>query len=205
MIPQSLRLPILELLHLGHFGIEKMRQLARTSVYWPGLDNDIKERCQACTTCAEFQNKPAKMMNHPWMLPEKPWSRVHVDHAIIFKGKNWLVIVNAYSKYPCIYPTGSVSTNSTMELLEDSFAHFGYLHSLVTDNATTFSCSEFQEWCRSRGIVHLFGVPYHPATNSAAERLVQTFKQAMRKSTLAFKAALHEFLMQYGRTPLSCG
>ena len=52
---------------------------------------------------------------------------------------------------------------------------------------------------------HLTGAPYHPATNGAAERLVQTFKQAMRKSTLAFKAALHEFLMQYRRTPLSCG
>ena len=87
-----------------------MKQLARTAVglYWPGLDNDIKERCQACTTYAEFQNKPAKMMNHPWMLPEKPWNRVHVDHAINFMGKNWLVIVDAYSKYPCIYPNGSV-------------------------------------------------------------------------------------------------
>ena len=49
-----------------------MKQLARTAVYWPGLDADIKELSQACTTCAEFRNKPSKMNNHPWMLPEKP-------------------------------------------------------------------------------------------------------------------------------------
>ena len=53
-------------------------------------------------------------------------------------GKNWLIIVDAYSKYPCIYSTGSVSTAATMELLEDTFAHFGYPHSLVTDNAANF-------------------------------------------------------------------
>jgi len=130
------------------------------------------------------------------MLPEKPWSQVHADHAINFMGKNWLVIIiDVYSKYPCIYLTGSVSTNSTMELLEDSFAHFGYPHSLVTDNTATFTSSEFQQWCKERGIVHLTGAPYHPVTNGIAERLIKTFKQALRKSTLSPKAALHEFLM----------
>nr|KAG5685837.1 hypothetical protein BaRGS_001165 [Batillaria attramentaria] len=27
---------ILDLLHIGHFGMERMKQLARTAVYWPG-------------------------------------------------------------------------------------------------------------------------------------------------------------------------
>ena len=53
--------------------------------------------------------------------------------------------------------------------------------------------------------MHLTGAPYHPATNGAAERMVQTFKQALNKSTLPPKAALQEFLMQYRRTPLAEG
>nr|KAG5689369.1 hypothetical protein BaRGS_019743 [Batillaria attramentaria] len=28
---------ILDLLHIGHFGMERMKQLARTAVYWPDL------------------------------------------------------------------------------------------------------------------------------------------------------------------------
>ena len=64
---------------------------------------------------------------------------------------------------------------------------------------------EFQAWCKSRGIAHLTGAPYHPATNGAAERLVQSFKQALRKSDLPPNEALQEFLMQYRRTPLSSG
>ncbi|KAL5491712.1 hypothetical protein EMCRGX_G017061 [Ephydatia muelleri] len=128
----------------SYFGMQRMKQLAQTAVYWLGIDADIMELCHRCTACAEHQKKPPKPANHPWMLPEKPWSRVHVDHAINFLGCNWLVLIDAYSKYPCIHPTTSTSTKSTPELLEQDFAHFGYPHTIVSDNATSFSSEEFQ-------------------------------------------------------------
>ena len=75
----------------------------------------------------------------------------------------------------------------------------------MTDNPTTFMSQEFQAWCKQRGIVHLTGAPYHPATNGAAERLIQSFKQALRKSSLPPKEALQEFLMQYRRISFASG
>ena len=75
----------------------------------------------------------------------------------------------------------------------------------MTDNAPAFHLGEFQAWCKERGIIHLSGAPYHPATNSAAERLVQSFKQSLRKSALPSKTAVQEFLLQYRRTPLESG
>ena len=138
------------------------------------------------------------------MMPEKPWSRVHIDHAINFMGRNWLVVVDAFSKYPCIHETSTTSSKSTAALLEEDL-HFGYPHTIVTDNATTFMSQEFQPWCKARGIIHLIGAPYHPATNGAAERLVQSFKQALRNSSAPPKKALQEFLIQYRRTRLSSG
>ena len=205
IIPSTLRNHILKLLHLGHFGMQRMKQLARSTVYWPRIDFDIEDLCRKCTSCGQFQNKPDKPSIHPWMMPEKPWSRLHLDHAINFLGRNWLVLVDAYSKYPCIHPTTSTSSKSTTAILEQEFAHFGYPHTLVTDNATTFMSQEFQAWCKQRGIVHLTGAPYHPATNGAAERLIQSFKQALRKSLLPPKEALQEFLMQYRRIPFASG
>ena len=163
IIPSTLRHDILKLLDLGHFGMQRMKQLARSTVYWPRIDFDIEDLCRKCTSCGQFQNKPAKPSIHPWMMPEKPWSRLHLDHAINFLGRNWLVLVDAYSKYPCIHPTTSTSSNNTTAILEQEFAHFGYPHTLVTDNATTFMSQEFQAWCKQRGIVHLTGAPYHPA------------------------------------------
>ena len=205
VIPASMRRQILEHLHLGHFGMQKMKQLARTAVYWPRMDDDIEATCRQCVPCGEHQNKPPKPAIHPWMLPEKPWSRLHLDHAINFLGTNWLLLTDAYSKYPCIHPTQSVSAKSTIDLLEQDFAHFGYPHTLVTDNASAFLSDEFQNWCNEHGITHLTGPPYHPATNGSAERLVQTFKQALRKSSLPPRKALQQFLMQFRRTPTSSG
>ena len=205
IIPSTLRNHILKLLHLGHFGMQRMKQLARSTIYWPRIDFDIEDLCRKCTSCGQFQNKPDKPSIHPWMMPEKPWSRLHLDHAINFLGRNWLVLVDAYSKYPCIHPTTSTSSKSTTAILEQEFAHFGYPHTLVTDNATTFMSQEFQAWCKQQGIVHLTGAPYHPATNGAAERLIQSFKQALRKSSLPPKEALQEFLMQYRRIPFASG
>ena len=205
VIPTAMRRQVLEYLHLGHFGMQRMKQLARTAVYWPNIDEDIEATCRHCVPCGEHQNKPPKPAVHPWMLPEKPWSRLHLDHAINFMGYNWLVLTDAYSKYPCIHPTQSVTAKATIDLLEEDFAHFGYPHTLVTDNASAFLSEEFQCWCKERGIAHLTGAPYHPATNGSAERLVQTFKQALRKSSLPPRKALQEFLMQYRRTPTSNG
>lgn len=51
----------------------------------------------------------------------------------------------------------------------------------MTDNATSFTSGELKEWCRERGVVHLTRAPCHPATNGAAERFVETFKQVLKE------------------------
>ena len=146
VIPQSLQSKILDLLHLGHFGMERMKHLARTAVCWSGIDAAIEMASRRCDSCGKHQNKPSKPPVHPWMLPEKPWSRLHLDHAVSFMGKDWLVITDAYSKYPCIHPMSSTSTRATLDLPGEDFAHFGFPHTLVTDNASTFTSEEFQHW-----------------------------------------------------------
>ena len=70
IIPSNLRNHIVELLHLGHFGMQRMKQLARSTVYWPRIDLDIEDLCRKCISCGQFQNKPTKSSIHPWMMPE---------------------------------------------------------------------------------------------------------------------------------------
>ena len=204
-IPEAMRQSVLNTLHTGHFGTSKMKQLARTTVFWPGIDAAIETLCKSCTSCGAYRNQNAKPEVHPWMMPEKPWSRLHIDHAINFMGSDWLVIIDAYSKYPCIHRVSSTSTEATIDWLEEDIGHFGYPHTIVSDNATTFTSGKFQEWCAQHNIVHLTGAPYYPATNGAAERLVQSMKQSLRKSSKPPKKALKDFLMQYRRTPQDTG
>ena len=55
IIPSSLRNHILQLLHLGHFGMQRMKQPARSTVYWPRIDLNIKNLCRKCTPKVNFQ------------------------------------------------------------------------------------------------------------------------------------------------------
>ena len=157
VIPLKLQSSVLQILHQGHFGMQRMKQLSRTAVYWPGLDAQIMDTCRSCHACMEHQNNPPQALIHPWMMPEKCWSRVHIDQAVNFMGHTWLVLVDAYSKYPIVHATSSTSSKATIQLLEEDFAHFGFPHTIVSDNATSFTSEEFQEWCSEREITHLSG------------------------------------------------
>ena len=55
------------------------------------------------------------------------------------------------------------------------------------------------------GVKHLKTSPYHPATNELAERAVQTFKTAMKKSGSSgnIDTRLARFLFHYRTTPNS--
>jgi len=50
VIPSSLRDPVLNILHDGHPGVSAMRELARFTVYWHGLDEDVEKCVQNCAS-----------------------------------------------------------------------------------------------------------------------------------------------------------
>ena len=51
VIPPSERDKVLRSIHEGHQGISKCQYRACQSVYWPGINQDIKHAIEACTTC----------------------------------------------------------------------------------------------------------------------------------------------------------
>ena len=101
-------------------------------------------------------------------------------------------------------PVSSTTTSKTIEVLRDLFVRFGIPEQIVSDNSPQFASEEFQAFNRSNGIRHMTLAPYHPATNGLAERLVQTFKQAlcaMFQSSKPVKEKLAKFLIAYRNTP----
>lgn len=48
IVPKVLHQRILKQLHKGHPGEERMKSLARSYVYWPGLDDEIKRFVKLC-------------------------------------------------------------------------------------------------------------------------------------------------------------
>ncbi|XP_028169209.1 uncharacterized protein LOC114359144 [Ostrinia furnacalis] len=52
--------------HISHMGIVKTKGLARSYVWWPGIDRDVEEACRACDTCAREAAAPARASPSPW-------------------------------------------------------------------------------------------------------------------------------------------
>ena len=84
----------------GHLGRSKMIALARSYVWWPGIDTDIEHMVKRCVPCQMQQKTAAKVLLHPWEWPTSSWERVHVDFVGPFLGRMFLVMVDAHSKWP---------------------------------------------------------------------------------------------------------
>ncbi|KYN29995.1 Uncharacterized protein K02A2.6 [Trachymyrmex cornetzi] len=145
VVPSSLRQPILEDLHAAHLGIVKMKGMARSFVYWPGIDADIERVAKACTQCAEHARAPPQMRNHHWEYPRGPWERIHVDYAGPVAGVMLLIIVDAYSKWMEVKPTNSTTSTATIAILDELFTAYGAPITIVSDNGTPFTSAEFQK------------------------------------------------------------
>ena len=204
VVPPQGRRKVLELLHEAHPGMERMKQLARSYVWWPGLDTAIEGTVKSCFACQASRNNPQVSPLHPWEWPEKPWTRIHIDYAGPFMNRMFLVIVDAHTKWIEIHVTQSSTTAVTIQKLQQTFATLGLPETVVSDNGSAFTSHEFQEFIKQNGITHVKTSPYHPSSNGLAERAVQTFKTAMKRmSGGSVENKVARFLFKYRVTPHS--
>ena len=202
VIPDQGRAILLEQLHETHIGASRMKSLARSYIFWPGIDQEIEAMANGCDICLQFRSNVKCATMHPWEWPDKPWSRVHADFAGPFLGHMFLIIIDAHSKWLDIYVMNSISSEATIERLRTCFSTYGLPDMLVTDNGSTFTSEEFRMFMQSNGVVHKTSPPYHPGSNGLAERAVQTFKTCMKKlSGGSVLCRVNKFLFRYRVTP----
>ncbi|PIO76518.1 integrase core domain protein [Teladorsagia circumcincta] len=202
VIPKSLQRRVLQSLHKAHPGQARMKMLARSYVYWPSMDTDIDTLVRNCTTCAQLAKNPVKVELQSWPKTVTPWARVHADFAGPLDGNFYLVIVDAFSKWPEIIQMNSITTSATIRVLTKVFAQFGNPQTLITDNGTQFTSTTFANFCRRRGIKHVRSPPFHPQSNGQAERFVDTFKRGYWKEGFmtvqkAVNNAIYEILTSH--------
>lgn len=204
VIPKQLREQVLAELHADHQGIVRSKAVARSYMWWPGMDKDIELHVKQCASCAIHQNNPKPVRFHPWEVPQYPWQRLHIDYAGPFLGYSYLIIVDAHSKWPEVIPMQSTTSISTIRALMQIFAIHGLPERIVSDNGPQFCSQEFKDFMKVNGIQHIQSAPYHPATNGEAERFVQTFKQHMKcrnANTTNVHSSISKFLLTYRTTP----
>ena len=66
VIPHAGQSLVLQELHEAHPGAIRMKQLARTLVWWPGIDQDIENTIKSCAECQTNQSSPTETPLLPW-------------------------------------------------------------------------------------------------------------------------------------------
>ena len=106
----------------------------------------------------------------------------------------FLVVVDAYSKWPEMIEMPDTTAQTTVDQLHSVFARW-------TARCLTFDqAQEFDRFMSLNNIKCLTLSQYHLAMNGQAERLVQTLKQALKVSKCESKSLQHRlasFLLQY--------
>ncbi len=202
VIPPTLQDQMLDELHDCHPGMCRMKALARSFVWWPGIDQDIEDRVRSCSACADEQNSPKKVPLLLWPWATSPWQRIHVDFADI-KGQMFLVVVDSYSKWLEVFPMRQTKSSDTIDVLRSLFSRYGLPEQVVSDNGPQFTSEEFQSFLRLNQVKHTLCPPYHPASNGLAEKYVQTFKRMFRKNNSqdSLKCKVAKVLFSYRNMP----
>ena len=79
VIPSQLHDEALKLLHSSPMGIVKMKDRARTSFFWPNMNQEIEAHLSECHPCATLQEKQPKetLLNDP--VSNVPWKSLAMD------------------------------------------------------------------------------------------------------------------------------
>ena len=164
MVPKCLLEDVLAELHWDHLGIVKMKAVARSHMWWPGIDKALERMAKTCSRCQAVGSTPATAPLHPWAWPSRPWQRIHIDYGP-FRDRMFFVLMNAYSKWPEVVELQSVAAAKTIKVSRQLFARYGLPEQFVSDNGSQFTSEEFEEFMKRNGIKHTFSALYHPATN----------------------------------------
>ena len=146
VIPSKYHAQLLVEIHEGHLGVVKMKALAQSYMWWPGMDREIEQVAKGCTGCQITQNNPKIAPLHLWEWPARPWQRIHIDFVGSFLGTMFLIIVDVHSKWSEVVPMTTTSATRTIEELRRLFATHGLPEQLVSNNGSQFTADEFGEF-----------------------------------------------------------
>jgi transposase InsO family protein len=186
------------LLHVGHPGINGMRDKARRVVYWPGWSSDIARHVQGCVPCAAQASalpRPAYFWEEP---PAFPGDQVAADH-FSFQSECYLVIIDVFSGFPFLYRCASPSATSLLQAAQAVFLQAGLPRVFCSDGGPAFVSSLFQDFLQACGVRHRCSSPQYAQSNGVAERAVRTLKVLRAKCSKPFE--LFQSLLEMQNTP----
>ena len=203
VIPPSLRPACLSALHAAHQGTASMISKAESSIFWPGITQDIQATRTNCSPCNRMAPSQSALPPTPPTLAEYPFQCICADYCH-YKGCNYLVIVDRYSNWP-IVERAKDGALGLIDVLRQTFATYGIPDELSSDGGPEFTAHTTRQFMQTWGVQHRLSSVAFPHSNCRAEVGVKTVKRLItgnvgRNGSLNIDA-FQKAILQYRNTP----
>ena len=158
VIPTSMRPATLSHLHDAHQGLTSMLQHARRTVYWPKLQDDIRDMVHKCDECQRHGNKKPRPPERQISATCPMEIQLGMD-LVDFQGKHTLVTVDYVSGFLTYDTLESETTETVTKVLNNIFRKFGLPEKIISDNGPCFRSNNFRRFCDQLDIGHVTSSP----------------------------------------------
>ncbi|GFS21254.1 Pol polyprotein [Elysia marginata] len=199
VVPSALRKEMKEILHSAHLSHDSMMRRARNIVFWPGINNELRQMAASCDACQRSKPKNQKEPLHQHDEGKTPSEKVGLDFCE-FGDRQYLIVVDYFSNFIEVEHMTSTATAHTISKLKQLFARYGIPKTIVSDNGPQFTAEKFQQFAKRWNILHKTSSPGHPQSNGRAEAAVKIIKTLMKRATNA-ETDPYEGLLELRNTP----
>jgi len=171
----------------GHMGLDKTYDNLKVRYYSPNLYKRINEYVSKCVTCQERNLKSIKPPMGEMDIPTFPGCKWAADISgpypeTLSGNKYILTFICLYSSYIACFAIPDKSSDTICSILiEEMFARFGSMVSLLTDNGKEFVSEKMEHTLAALNIKHITTSLYSPMSNGACERSHRTLLDVLSK------------------------
>lgn len=199
IVPQTLRIEMIKLLHKGHVGISKTINKARKLFYWPNMSFDITSFIKKCRVCEKYMPANFREPMMPHSTPRLRFNKVGTD-ILDFGNHSYLVVIDYFSHWLELILLKDKTSDSVLNAFQDIFTRFGYPQIIIADNLP-FISNRCLKYYREKDISIKTCSPHYHQSNGMAEKAVSISKQILRKCH-EDKTDFRECILEYNNSPI---
>ena len=194
IIPTSCRDSILADLHRSHEGANWSLSLAKTCIYWPGMEADVMDYIKRCVTCIDNAKIPVETLrSHE--VPAGPWIKIGMDFFQDDSGQKFLTVADYFSKFPFTSLSHRFTTKRRWDTCETCFRPKAYRQS-------SWPTTDHPSMAKNSDALRQTSSPHFHQSNGFIEAMVKKVKAAYKKMDGSPNAQARA-LLQLWDTPIA--